>query len=172
MIIISANRSLALTPAWYPPLTWPVAEPDDSLTYALDVSAALLDSAEEIFSASVCAAPSGAGELSVNSIFFSNREIFVSLSGGVPGRIYRVKITATTFSDRIFIWYVNLPIDATLASFPIPIAPSPFFSAPISVDYLQSMSIVMALWFATLPTVPQGGTPPQPWNDGGILVFS
>jgi hypothetical protein len=172
MIIISANRSLALTPAWNPPLTWPVSEPNDSLTYGLDVSAALLDSAEEIFSASVCAAPSGAGELSVNSIFFSNREIFVSLSGGVPGRIYRVKITATTFSDRIFIWYVNLPIDATLASFPISIAPSPFFSAPISVDYLQSMSIVMALWFATLPTVPQGGTPPQPWNDGGILVFS
>jgi hypothetical protein len=31
---------------------------------------------------------------------------------------------------------------------------------------------LMALWFSSLPSVPQGGNPPQPWNNGGVLTFT
>ncbi len=43
-------------------------------------------------------------------------------------------------------------------------------------SFLASSSLIMtallANWFATLPTTPQGGSPPQPWNNGGMLTFS
>jgi predicted Rossmann-fold nucleotide-binding protein len=35
-----------------------------------------------------------------------------------------------------------------------------------------TFSAAMATWFATLPTTPPGGSPPQPWNNGGVLSFS
>lgn len=47
-------------------------------------------------------------------------------------------------------------------------------------SFLASSSLItnilttalLANWFATLPTTPQGGSPPQPWNNGGMLAFS
>jgi len=35
-----------------------------------------------------------------------------------------------------------------------------------------TFSAAMATWFATLPTSAQGGSPPRPWNNGGVLTFS
>jgi len=132
MPIISANRTITIVPPWTASLQWPIAQPDDILDYALDVTSALADVGDAIVTATVCAAPYGAGELTINSISFSGGVITVWLAGGVAGRVYFVNLVAFTTAGREFSWYVRLPISARLAEIPIPIPPYPGYSTPIS----------------------------------------
>lgn len=131
-MIISANRVITLTPSWKPPLSWPMAEPDDHLDYGLDVSAAISDASDTITSASACVAPSGVGEVVASNLSVSNNVITLYLTGGVAGRQYTVNLTANTAAGRTFVWYVYLPIDPTLASVPIPPPPSPYYGPIIT----------------------------------------
>ena len=132
MPIISANRTITIIPPWTASLQWPTAQPDDILDYALNVTAALADVGDTIVTATVCAAPSGFGELAINSIAFSGGLITVWLAGGVAGRVYYVNINAYTTAGREFSWFVRLAISAILAINPIPPPTNPGYSTPIS----------------------------------------
>jgi hypothetical protein len=132
MIVISANRTIVLTPSWQPPLTWPTAEPDDSLDYSLDVTAAIEDATDAITVATAMVAPSGTGEVVASNITVANNVISLYLTGGVAGRTYMVNLTATTAANRVFQWYVYLPIDPRLAAVPVPPPPSPGYGPVIS----------------------------------------
>lgn len=127
----SANRALSLDPPWQAALAWPMAQPADVLDYSLDVSAALADIGSTLAGISVSAAPSGAGELTVNSASFSGGVITVWLAGGVPSRSYTVQIVATTADAQELTWFVALPIDPAQAVPPIPVPPSPGYGAPV-----------------------------------------
>jgi hypothetical protein len=110
-----------------------MAEPDDVLDYALDVSGPLLDSGgDSIASASVSVAPSGIGELSVQSIDVEDPIITAWLSGGVAGRHYTVRIEATTDGGRTFEWLIGLRIDPELATYPMPRLDSPHFGDAVT----------------------------------------
>lgn len=116
-------------------LQWAVAEPDDYLDYYLDVTAPLanLPTSDLIANVTASALPSGAGELTIQSVNqISNSVVQAWLQGGVPGRLYTIKLDIATFYGRQLSYQVLLPIDPLPYLPPVPVAPSPGFGTPIT----------------------------------------
>lgn len=118
-MITAANRTVVVVPPWTQIYAWPVGNPDDFLDYSLDLTAALAETTDTILSAMLAVAPSGTGELVASNLTFSGGIVTGWLTGGVAGRIYTVRIDVSTKQDRIFSFYVRLPLDVRLATFPI-----------------------------------------------------
>lgn len=128
----SYDRTVVLDAAGLTVLQWPVAEAGDDLDYYLDVSAAINQYNDSINQVSASIKPSGVGEL--QPVFLSiadDNVIDIWLSGGVPGRVYTIKIDVTGSSNRIYSWLVTLPIDKKYSIPPFPLPPSPGFGPPI-----------------------------------------
>jgi hypothetical protein len=119
----SASRTIIIPaspgPWWCAPLTWPIAQPDAILDYSLDLTAVLADAGGTIASVSVCVAPSGSGELALGSVTVAGNVITVYLGPAPPGRIYTVKVAATTVTPDEFEWSVLLMTSPWFASYPV-----------------------------------------------------
>jgi hypothetical protein len=113
-------------------LFWPIAEPPDNLPYSLDVSAAINDAADTIGRATASVAPSGTGEIAVSAVYVSGKIVTVTMSGGVPGRLYFVNIVVYTATGRSFSFYVELPLSLDQATSALPPPPSPGFGPVVS----------------------------------------
>ena len=115
-------------------LAWPTKEPGSTLDYALDLSD--LPTTETVTAASASIMPSGAGELTVQSLSLIVSDLVVWLTGGVAGRYYRIKIDVTTVDrsnvTRVYEWLVGLTVDPELAPAIPTIPPSPGFGPPVT----------------------------------------
>jgi len=132
--IVGQSRSIILSPSGNDYLQWPIAEPDDDLDYYLNIGAPLAQYNDSISLISVSVSPSGSGELQptyLNTSDSIQQTIELWLAGGVPGRIYTVRVDVVTVENRTFSWLVNLPIDIQYAIPPIPLAPNPGFGPPL-----------------------------------------
>lgn len=114
----------------YPPLRWPVAEPDDNLDYSLSIALELADVADTVVSFSVSISPDD-GALVAGNLAVEGSLLTVWLAGGIPGRDYRIKIEVGTLATRAYEWLVQLLIDPTLGTYPPPAYPAPGFSPPV-----------------------------------------
>ena len=115
-------------------LQWPVAQSAETLDYFLDASAVLPDGDFVVFVAA-SARPSGAGELSVVSTSATSTVITVTLSGGVAGRTYSVRVDASTAAGREYSWIVGLPVSASCVGTPFTLPPDPGFGLTVTWTY-------------------------------------
>jgi len=130
----SSSRTVVLSPSGFDYLQWPVAEPLEDLDYYLNVAAPLTQFNDSISTLTVSVAPSGTGELQptyLNTFDSEQHIIELWLSGGVPGRVYTVRVDMVTINARTFSWLVTLPIDLQYAVPPIPLPPNPGFGPPL-----------------------------------------
>ncbi len=120
-------RMTTINPSGQVFLQWPVGEANQQLDYYLDTVAAIYQGGDEISSLRISVAPSGAGELSIAYVSMDLGIIRLDFTGGVPGRLYRVRIDVNTLLGRDYSWVVNLPISKEYAVGPFPVAPDPGF---------------------------------------------
>lgn len=136
----SPDRTLYLTATGLQFLQWPIAEPDDSLDYNLDLTAVMSATSDVIESVSISAAPSGSGELVLSNAYVGGYLIEFFASGGVAGRLYAILINVVTGAGREYSWLANIAIDPTYAIPPIPIAPNPGFGTAITASQTVNYS--------------------------------
>ncbi len=121
------------------PIRWPTKQPDEVLDYFLDASAMMSEVSDTISAASISISPPA--ELAVQA-FTANRAtnmLTVWLSGGVPGRAYKVRIELNTAGSRTFEWIISLLVSSALATYPLP-TPAPGFSAVTAATLLNAPS--------------------------------
>jgi hypothetical protein len=121
------SRMTTINPSGQVFLQWPVGEANQQLDYYLDTVAAIYQDGDEISSLQISVAPSGAGELVISYVSMDLGIIRLDFTGGVPGRLYRVRISVNTLLGRDYSWVVNLPISREYAVGPFPVAPDPGF---------------------------------------------
>lgn len=145
---LSPSRTLVVpaTPLLVPAsLAWPLAYASDDLDYSLDVTASLAEVGDTLETVAVSAAPSGTGELAVQSVTVAGSIITAMLAGGQPGRRHVVRVVATTLSGRTFEWRPVLQIRATPGD---PIAqvvpPSALFGPPATWALATPLSLTLA----------------------------
>jgi hypothetical protein len=100
-------------------LVFPAKEPDEILDYQLDATAKIADAADMITAVSVSIAPFGMGEMTTSGIVVNGSFITLWLSGGLPARIYQVRVKVVTSAHRQYEWLIVAPISADLATYPI-----------------------------------------------------
>jgi hypothetical protein len=118
-------------------LRWPTKDPGSTRTYALDVSDDIVNTIIQSVSASVM--PSGVEEMAVNAMSVSGDTIELSLTGGVAGRSYLVKIDVTPFGTFPVEYICWIYIDRTLAAWPVGNPDLLDFGAPATWAYAPSM---------------------------------
>lgn len=101
------------------PLIWPTKDPDEVLNYLLDATSQIAVPNDGILTASVSVAPSGPGEMVASQVVASGSTVTVWLSGGYAGRIYQVKVLLTTQMGVTLEYPIVVPIDPSLASYPV-----------------------------------------------------
>jgi hypothetical protein len=120
-------RSLKIDKAGINYLQWPIASYNELLDYYLDVNSAVYVNGDFISSVRVNVAPSGSGEIEALDVDVVDGVIRIDLQGGVPGRLYRVRVNVNTFLGRDYSWIVNLPIRKEYVPGPYQVAPDPGF---------------------------------------------
>ena len=100
-------------------LIFPPKEPDEVLDYQIDATSKIANAADMINSASVAVAPYGAGEMFASQITVAGSFITIWLSGGLPARVYQVRVQVLTTDDRTYEWPIVIQISADLATYPI-----------------------------------------------------
>lgn len=128
----SGNRTLYVENENDLYLQWPIAEANESLDYSVDLTTLYAETGDsnEFIYASV--APSGTGELSIVSLDATSTTLDIYLSGGVPGRVYKIRLDIVTGQGREYSLIVILPIDNSCVPFAAPLPPSPDFG-PITM---------------------------------------
>ena len=114
----SVARTLVLDKNGEQYLQWQIANPADSLDYYVDISQPL--AGDKISNVRVSVSPYGAGELSIDGVRSELDSIQVLLSGGVGGRVYRIKLDVGTLQGREYSWVVILPVEPPTAGGPPP----------------------------------------------------
>lgn len=153
--------------------------PGESRDYTFDMTGNIA-TADVVAMVTVAAAPSGAGEASISNPTASGTLLTVTVSGGQPTRTYTYLFTVTMTNGRVYQFAVRQLCAQILQTDAAGVPPSAGFGSAVTAMITSGGTIVgpptfsaaMANWFATLPTVPQGGTPQLPWNNGGVLSFS
>jgi len=107
---MTSDRTIIVDAAGTVFLQWPMAEVADSLDYVLDLSAVFIATNDIIAEVAVDVAPNGTGELVASNVRTDGWAITVTLSGGVAGRVYRVRFDVGTFEGRQYSWVSLLPI--------------------------------------------------------------
>jgi len=130
--LIADNLLVTVSPPWQQRLSWPVAEPPDSLPYSLDLTAAIADAGDTLSRATASVAPSGTGEMAVVAVGVNGSIVTSILAGGQPGRIYFVGVIAYTSAGRVLSFFVELPLSLDESVSPIPPPPSPGFGPVVS----------------------------------------
>ena len=110
-------------------LQWQTAEPSDALDYVLDATAAI--PGDLIAALSVSIFPSGSGEMTVSAVSAVLNVATIRLSGGVAGRLYSIRVDATTQLGRLYSWVVYLPVMDPRSNIAPPPAPVANFGAAV-----------------------------------------
>lgn len=122
-------------------LEWPDRNADEVLDYLWDLSDDLIAAsgstpAETITAASANIMPSGSGEMTIAGhsppVYAQNNGVVVWLTGGVPGRIYIVRMTANTDQGRTYEGLITIRVNSVLAATPIADPPSMDFGTPVT----------------------------------------
>ena len=116
------------SPASY--LQWPTAAPDDNLDYGLNLARILSSQGDAVVQISASAAPSGIGELSIPQVYAVEDLVVVWLGGGVPSRVYQVRVDVLTTDGREYSIISKLVISGDTLVPPAPSPPSAGFGAP------------------------------------------
>jgi hypothetical protein len=122
-----SDRTLTIDKAGTTFLQWPVAQVADVLDYRLDLTAMFASNGDIIADVVVEVAPSGSGELAITKMVTDGWTITTTLTGGVAGRVYRVRFDVGTFEGRQYSWVALLPVSNTYAIYSSPPAPTPGF---------------------------------------------
>jgi len=123
-------RTIVVDAAGLNVLQWPTSVIAENLDYAINIAAPIDQLADVVTSASVSVAPSG--ELVIASVSVANNIVTLLMSGGVPGRIYTIRLDVATARDNTFSWLATLPMSAVGAIPPIPLPATPAFSTPVT----------------------------------------
>lgn len=134
-----------------PPVTpdewWPVLQPagygavaGEFADFSYDATADItIDGmVDPIVSMTICAKPSGAGEVSLSRLTLTDNIedvasiVTVWLAPGVAGRVYLYQLVLTTTAGRVLPIFIGQVCNPLLAVIPIPVAPVPGFGATIS----------------------------------------
>lgn len=107
---MSSDRTITVDAAGSIFLQWSMAQAADSLDYTLDLSAIFNTTGDIVAQVVVDIAPNGSGELTASNLATDGKAVNVTLSGGVPGRLYRVRFDVGTLSGRQYSWVSLLPI--------------------------------------------------------------
>lgn len=141
-------------------LQWQTAEPSEVLDYVLDATAAI--PGDLIAALSVSIFPSGSGEMTASAVSAVLNVATIRLSGGVAGRLYSIRVDATTQLGRLYSWVVYLPVMDPRSN----IAPSP---APVA-NFGDAIVWVYSGPVRPLPVVPVPPTNPWPLTDDARLI--
>jgi hypothetical protein len=123
----SPARTLVIDKKGIGYLQWPLSAANQRLDFYLDVNAAVYANNDEISSMQISISPSGSGEMSVADVKMDDGVIRLDLQGGVPGRVYKIKVAVNTLRERDYFWTLSLPIEKDNFVGPFPIAPNPGF---------------------------------------------
>jgi len=126
------GRTLVYGSSASPYLQWPLAEPDDDLDYGVNLASILSSQSDTAVTIAVSASPSGAGELMLPQLYADGDLVVVWLSGGVPSRVYQVRVDVMTVNGREYSIIPKLAISADTAVLPVPLPPSPGFGTTIT----------------------------------------
>lgn len=122
----------------FPPLHWPafgpLQQPDSYIDYSYVATQETQGGLDPITSASLSVAPSGAGELQPGFLSASNTTVTAWMNGGVPGRVYQVRLELMTEAGRVFEVLIRMEIDRALMAWP-PIEPP-------SLDFGPAITLV------------------------------
>lgn len=95
-------------------LAWPIKQPDAVLDYLINLP---IPAGDAVTSAQASVSPSG--ELSITALTLPGPlQLVMWLAGGVPARVYLIKVEVVTAQHRTFEWLITLPMDAQLAPWP------------------------------------------------------
>jgi hypothetical protein len=110
------------------------------LDYTLDIAPSIDISADFLNSVSVQIAPSGAGEMTANNLVPLTDKITITLSGGVPSRVYTIRYVVSMSDNRTytFIAYIMIPVE--LPGFMVAPPPDPGFGDPLTWSYTPSLN--------------------------------
>ena len=120
-------------------LHWPDKEPGSTRTYALDISEDIPGALIQQVSASIM--PSGVNEMTINALIVSGDTIEFSMTGGVSGRSYMVKVDVTPYGALPVEYMCWLYIDRVTAGWPVPNPAYAQFGAPIVWVYIPSLDL-------------------------------
>ncbi len=112
------------------PLWFPSRLAAASTTYSFDISKAL--NGDIPISGTVATAPSGTGELVVSSFTYASNSLFVTPTGGQPGRIYTYEFLITGLSGQVYPFTVMQGTVKVLCGDIAQVAPNPGFGTPMS----------------------------------------
>ena len=104
-------------PQW--PAYGPLQQPQSSLWYSYAAAGETVNNTDPLTLVAASVAPSGTGEVAIGGVSVSGDTISVLMTGGVAGRRYTVKLLMTTQSQQTYEALIALPIDPTLASYPL-----------------------------------------------------
>jgi hypothetical protein len=94
-----------------PPLNWPTKDPADVLDYILDIGPAIVgNDGDGIATAAITFAPSGPGDLELQSTTADGSRIILWLSGGQAGSVYTITFVITTINGRALRRSALLPV--------------------------------------------------------------
>lgn len=141
-------------------LQWQTAEPSDVLDYVLDATAAI--PGDLIATLSVSIFPSGVGEMTVSALAAVLNVATIRLSGGVAGRLYSIRVDATTQLGRLYSWVTYLPVMDPRSNIAPPPAPVADFGAAVVWTYSGPVR--------PLPAVTTTPTNPWPPTDDARLI--
>lgn len=110
----------------------PMQQPGGYENYTYIASAETSAGTDPIVSASLSIAPSGSGEMVCDTLYVVGQTVTAWLRGGVAGRRYKVSLILTMSSGLIIPVPIVVPIDPTLAVWPLVAAPSSGFGTPIT----------------------------------------
>jgi hypothetical protein len=106
------------------PAYGPLQQPQSNLWYTYVANGETGNNADPLASVAVSVAPSGVGEVTIGGLTVSGDSINVRMIGGVAGRFYIVKLVIVTQSQQTFEALISLPMDRTLAPYPLPVPPN------------------------------------------------
>ena len=120
-------------------LDWPDKNPDEVLDYAVFLGDDL-ETGENAVGAMVQIKPSGDGELCVAGhsppIYADGTpQLVIWLSGGVPGRIYLLKVDVATDQARTYEYLITLKMGDVLAKYPQPCVTGTDFGVPVTWNW-------------------------------------
>jgi len=117
------------TPSW-----WPAKQQDASLSYSLDITAAVNPTEDFVFFVQASVAPSGAGELVLSGLELDELVLTLTTTAGQQGRIYTIKFDVTMGDGRLYTFLVYQGVPPGLRGYPTPPPPTPGFSTPIVIN--------------------------------------
>lgn len=164
--------AIPTTPSW-----WPAKQAGATRDYSLEITSEI-DPTVDFISVATCAvAPSGDGEMQpsglVVSVVDGDIAVTVTMTGGVPSRVYTVMFVLTMSDGRVFEFFVYQGVPPGLPGYPVPAPPSPGFGTPItaSLGTLINNNGQVNSTYTGFPITDLCLPPGAVWSNGGQLCI-